>query len=130
MKVNAPLSDPWFEARFYGYITASGYRHAHEDQRPLAFAEAQGLQLWCPCGYGDPRYPLDGGRPHAIIVPFRNPPSGVPVPADHGPVGFDGRTRPRWEVVRGAGLHDLTLDPSIDSGCWHGHVTDGRITTV
>ncbi len=32
----------------------------------------------------------------------------------------------RWEVT-GTGFHDLTLKPSIDTGCWHGYITNGEV---
>lgn len=141
--MNERLTHPWFEAGFYGYITPTGYRLAHEGDRPLAFSEAQGLFLWCPCGYGAldsggvERYPLEltanKGRPHGLLVPFANPPSGVDAPASHGPRGRDGASRPRW-TVSGSGLHDLTLAPSIAVGggesgpeCWHGFIENGVV---
>lgn len=137
------LLDPWFEATFYGEVTERGsFRFRHEDGSPMNFREAQGLFLWCPCGYGlldkegKERYPLDLslnlGRPHGLLVPFANPPSGVPLPADHGPIARDGKTRPRW-AVSGSGLHDLSTAPSIAVGgqsspeCWHGYITNGEV---
>jgi hypothetical protein len=111
------------QAEFYG--GATDYSH----QMQGADVEgAQGLWLWCPCGYGKPEYPLDGPRPHAIIVPFKNPQNAPPVPANHGPTSRDGSHHPRW-TMSGTGLGDLTLSPSIDVGtpsCWHGHVVNGR----
>ncbi len=135
------LTDEWFEAGFYGEVTVTdGWSEAHDDGRPLTFAEAQGLFLWCPCGFGlldghgVERYPLDlslnKGRPHGLIVPFANPPSGVQLPPDHGPVSRDGSHHPRW-TVSGSGLQDLTITPSIavgkDPECWHGFITNGEI---
>ena len=137
----ARLTDPWFEAEFYGEVNADTWRQNHEDGSPMTFKESQGLFLWCPCGYGaldkdgKERYPLDLslnlGRPHGVIVPFANPPSGVSLPADHGPVSRDGKSHPRW-TVSGTGLHDLTITPSIavgkDPECWHGFVRNGEVT--
>lgn len=136
------LTDPWFEAHFYGEIAADGsFRFHYEDRSPMAFAQAQGLALWCPCGYGEldkdgkERFPLDLslnlGRPHGLLIPFANPPSGVPVPAEHGPLSRDGKTRPRW-TVSGSSLADLTLTPSVavgpaDKECWHGFITSGEV---
>jgi hypothetical protein len=134
------LIDPWFQAKFYGDVTATGWRHVHEDGASMTFAESQGLFLWCPCGFGlldkagKELYPLDLslqlGRPHGVLVPFANPPSGVPLPTDHGPVGRDTKTHPRW-TVSGTGLHDLTITPSIAVGenpeCWHGFITAGEV---
>jgi hypothetical protein len=127
----ARLTDPWFEAEFLGCITPDGrsHRHAHEDGTPLAFGEAQALFLWCPCGFGKPEYPLDGGRPHGVIVPFANGPGG-PVPADFGPLSKDKKTRPRW-TVSGDSLGNLTCTPSVavgDPECWHGFITNGEMT--
>lgn len=136
----APLDDPWFAARFYKAATAGGWCEGSAGG-PVPFSEAQGLRLWCPCGYGavlpdgSEAFPTDLshnlGRPHAILVPFANPASGVPVPADHGPVGRDGKTRPRWSAS-GTGLHDLSTTPSIavgpaDRECWHGYITNGVV---
>lgn len=140
MNLPAPLTDPWFEAEFYGEADDKGFRIAHEDGSPMTFAEAQGLFLWCPCGYGEldkegkERYPLDlslnCGRPHGILIPFANPPSGVQLPPEHGPKSRDGSTHPRW-TVSGSGLHDLTITPSIavgsDPECWHGWITNGEV---
>lgn len=127
--MSVKLTDPWFEAGFYTAVTATGFRHELEGGAPVPFDQAQGLMLWCPCGYRDPRYQGDGGRPHAILVPFANGPGG-PVPADHGPIGR-GNTRPRWTIVAGSSLEDLSLTPSIavDSPeCWHGYITAGQVT--
>lgn len=141
MTLPARLTDPWFDAEFYGEVAPSGtLRLKHEDGSPMAFAESQGLFLWCPCGYGlldkdgKERYPLDLsrnlGRPHGLLVPFANPPSGVQLPADHGPLSRDGASHPRW-TVSGTGLLDLTLTPSIavgkDRECWHGFITTGEV---
>jgi hypothetical protein len=128
--VSAKLSDPWFEAKFYGYTSASGYRTEHAGGRPVAFDEAQGLMLWCPCGFSDPRYQGDGGRPHAILVPFANGPGG-PCHPEHGPTSSRGDgARPRWTVT-GSSLEDLTITPSIavaSPECWHGYITAGLVT--
>ncbi len=119
------LTDPWFEARFYGQVSPESSRIAHPNGEPLTFAESQGLFLFCPCGYGKP-----DSHAHGLYVPFKNPPSGIPLPLDHGPVDKDGN-HPRW-TVSGSGLADLTLKPSIAVGkpeCWHGHITNGEVTT-
>lgn len=73
---------------------------------------------------------------HYIEVLFRNPRGSEPAPPDAGVVGSDG-SHPRWELVSGDGLHDLTLAPSINcdipnkdgtpSSCkFHGHVKHGE----
>jgi hypothetical protein len=122
------LIDAWFEASFiYGIaFDGSGFSHGKKD-----LTGAQGLWLWCPCGYGKLEYPLAGGRPHAVLVPFALPLNAPPPPAAFGPVNAAG-ARPRWKF-RGTGLHDLTISPSIDVGagttkCSHGFITNGEIT--
>src|SRR4051812_34462927 len=110
MHLPARLTDPWFEAHFYGYVGVSPEaletaRIRHENGESIAFSESQGLFLWCPCGYGlldkdgKERYPLDLsfnlGRPHGVIVPFSNPPSGVALPPTHGPTSRDKSHHPR-----------------------------------
>jgi hypothetical protein len=134
------LTDAWFEVRFYGEVNGDSIRLVHEDGSPMKFSEAQGLWLWCPCGFGlrdkdgKELYPLDLslnlGRPHGLQIPFANPPSGVQLPPDHGPVSRDGLSHPRWNVS-GSGFDDLTITPSIavgkDPECWHGYITNGEI---
>lgn len=126
--MTAPLTDPWFDAEFYGNIQPDG-----SFTRQDGVEGAQGLLLWCPCGYGKPEYPLDGGRPHMIMVPFANP-LGAPVaPPSHGP--FNNGVPVRW-TLQGAGLDTLTITPSVDvkggvnkSSCWHGFITAGQVTS-
>ena len=116
------LTDPWFEARFYGQITADG---SHRDLPSID--GAQGLIMYCPCGYGKP-----SAGAHHFMVPFANPRNAPPCPAKHGPLDTsnpDG-PRPRW-MVQGAGLEDLSVQPSVNVGkpsCFHGHITRGEIT--
>lgn len=118
------LTDPWFEAQFVTESTAAGHRF-----HPT-LEGADGVFLWCPCGYGKPEYQGEGGRPHAIIVLFANP-RGCPVPPpDAGMRNKNGGPNPRW-TMSGTGLHDLTLAPSVDIGnpsCWHGWVQGGVVT--
>jgi len=116
----ARFDDPWFEAKFVKDTTARGCTYTD------SIDGADGVQFWCPCGYGKPEFPLDGGRPHAVRVSFANPRGCAPVPDDAGSQGRVGKPS-RW-VVSGTGFHDLTLSPSIDVGCWHGHVTNGVVT--
>lgn len=129
------LTDPWFDARFYGQVSPTGCCLLPDD----TIVGAQGLRLWCPCGYGaldeagQEMYPLDlslnKGRPHAIIVPFANPVGAPLPPVDHGPVSRDGSHHPRWTAA-GARLDDLTITPSIAVGppdCWHGDITNGEV---
>ena len=122
--MTARLTDPWFEAEFYGDVKPEG----GFTRRGPDLVGSQGLMLWCPCGFGKVAYPLDGGRPHMILVPFRNP-SGAPVAPDaHGP--HNGGKPVRW-LVSGTGLADLTITPSVAVGkpeCWHGFITNGEVT--
>lgn len=121
----ADLGDPWFEAQFYGAATATTHRDLD------GIEGAQGIQFWCPCGYGKAEYPLDGARPHAVMVPFANPRNAPQLPPDHGPTSRDDAAHhPRWTMT-GTGISDLTLAPSVDvgnPGCWHGFVTNGVVT--
>jgi hypothetical protein len=123
----AKLTDPWFDAEFYGDACATSFRLMGP-----TLAGAQGLHLWCPCGYGKPQFPLHGGRPHGLIIPFANPIGAPPPPPEHGPRSSDPNNprRPRW-TMSGTGLGDLTLVPSVDVGtdhCWHGFLTNGVIS--
>lgn len=107
------LSDPWFEAEFYGRVEGD----LHWDQGS-EIEGAQGLSLNCPCGQ------------HSLMIPFANPRNAPSLPADHGPVARDGSHHPRW-TMSGSGLSDLTLTPSVDVGtpsCWHGFITNGAVT--
>ena len=121
----AKLTDPWFDAEFYGNATAKSHQ-----LQGNKIDGAQGLFLWCPCGYGKELFPIDGGRPHGVMIPFSNPRNATQLPDGHGPTNKDGKKRPRWTMA-GTGLHDLTLTPSVDVGndsCWHGFITNGVIT--
>jgi hypothetical protein len=116
--MNPKLTDPWFDAVFFRYITIDGKEGTEEVDELM---DAQGVFFWCPCGFGKPEFPLDGARPHAHRIPFRNPVFPTPVPD-----GVD----PKW-TVSGTGLHDLTLTPSILSkSCWHGFITRGEVIAV
>lgn len=112
------LTDPWFEAEFYG----NAANDSHERQGDKIDG-AQGLVLWCPCAYGNDQ------RAHGLLIPFANPRNAPPCPPGHGPVARDG-THPRWQMT-GTGLGDLTLSPSVDVGddhCWHGFIRNGEVT--
>lgn len=117
------LLDPWFGAHFIGEIDPDLSYHWID-----SIDRAQGIFLWCPCGYGKAEFPLDGGRPHGILLPFSNP-KNAPVPPDDFNRQKDGRT-PRWHIF-GTCLDNLSLSPSIAIGkpeCWHGYITNGEIT--
>lgn len=139
-----PLTHPWFEAHFIHRAQSNGSYYdcnPYEGEDPVEFKDAQGLRLWCPCGIderdkdGNLRYPLDlslnKGRPHGCLIMFRNPPSGILPPPNFGPMSRYGKNHPRWTIVSGSGLVDLTLTPSIDVGnpsCWHGYIKNGIVT--
>ena len=123
----APLTDPWFEAEFFGRCEDNG---RHYDQG-ANIEGAQGVEFWCPCGYGKPEYPLDGARPHRVMVPFANPRNAPPVPPNFGPTRRKQRpeepdTRCRWQMS-GDDFATLTLSPSVDVGCWHGFIERGIV---
>lgn len=119
------LTDPWFGAEFYGEVGADGHRGLP------SIEGAQGLFLWCPCGYGKAQYPLGGERPHGVMVPFSNPRNAPALPPDHGPCSSqDPNHHPRWSMT-GTGLDDLSTQPSVAVGkpqCWHGYITNGEVT--
>ena len=121
------LTDEWFDAKFYGRISDDGSFSYLE-----SIEGAQGLFLWCPCGFNNPRYrEPNGGRPHGVLVPFANPRNAPPVPPNHGPMNKEATHRPRW-TMSGTGLNNLTVVPSIavDSpNCWHGFITNGEVIT-
>lgn len=119
----AKLSDPWFEARFVTDTTARGHRYVD------TLDGADGVLFWCPCGYGKTEYPLDGARPHAVMVNFANPRGCAPAPPDAGSRSRGGGPS-RW-TMSGTGLHDLTIQPSVAVGtpeCWHGWITNGDVS--
>lgn len=115
------LDDPWFDAQF---LVTDPDGKGHRDIDTLDGAD--GIFFWCPCGYGKPEYPLDGARPHGVIVSFANPRGTPPAPAHGGSRSRDGGPS-RW-TMSGTGLSDLTLTPSIDVRCWHGFITNGVVT--
>lgn len=124
----AKLTDSWFDAEFVGEAgETGGYRHQGGQ-----FHGAQGLFLWCPCGWANPRYrEVNGGRPNGVLIGFRNPVGAPPPPPKWGPYSKTDRlVHPRWEIVCGTGLADLSLSPSIDVDCWHGYVTNGEVSEI
>lgn len=126
--MKAKLLDEWFDAQFIGFIQPDGksYRHRMPDGSPIPYEQAQGILLWCPCGYHDRvRFPMDGARPHGLLVVFAD--RGAP--ADFGPYSKSKKSRPRWNVV-GSSLDNITCTPSVavgDPECWHGFITNGEI---
>jgi hypothetical protein len=92
------------------------------NQMYVSMSEAQGVQFQCPlCAKGKPVEEENGERfvrgVHYVLCWFPNAPSNR-------------QPLPRW-TPSGTGLHDLTLQPSIqilgDEGCkWHGFVTNGN----
>lgn len=125
-----PLTHPWFDAHFFAGVKKDtdgrySYRYLREDGSPYSYVEAQGVMLWCPCGYGKPEYQNEA-RPHMILVPFRD--RGLP--EDFGPESSNSPgTHPRWGVS-GSSLSDLSTTPSIAVGkpeCWHSYITNGMV---
>lgn len=119
------LTEEWFEACFYKEVPLENGTAGLK--RGVPFAEAQGLLMYCPCAYASVE-----PRAHHIMVPFGNPPSGIPLSSDHGPSARGNPNHhPRWTMA-GTALEDLSVAPSIDVGgdvsCWHGFITNGHIT--
>lgn len=74
-------------------------------------AEAQSLWTTCPVC-----------RTHGLRISLHG--RGL---LDHqGSHNREGRPS-RWHAS-GTGLADLTLQPSVDCGCWHGYITAGEVT--
>lgn len=83
----------------------------HQDVVDLS--TAQGITFLCPgC------FQKNGGEvgTHSLLVWFKD--RGVPDGAEPGPG--------RW-TVSGMSVADLTLSPSVDAKCWHGHVVGGTV---
>lgn len=80
---------------------------------------ATGLFLLCPACFAKNQGPIGT---HGLIVTFAD--HGVP--DDLGSHNRKGEPS-RWTVT-GTGYADLSTQPSIDVGCWHGHITNGDIT--
>lgn len=82
---------------------------------------ARGVWFLCPACFQK-----NGGAvgTHLVEATFR----GRNVPDHMGSQSKNGGPS-RWDVS-GTGLDDLTLQPSIDCGCWHGYVTNGEVTFV
>jgi hypothetical protein len=100
-----------------------GHRDYQDWFTPVdTFAEAHGIRFLCPKSFVAET--ADVGA-HSIYIWFE----GSPVPPEIGR-NKDGQTM-RWRAT-GTGLHDLTLQPSIqeqDDHCkWHGFVTNGDAT--
>ncbi len=131
--MSARLTDPWFSAEFYGSVREAPEERSFRHQGG-AIEGAQGLLLWCPCGFHDPKYRgPEAGRPHLVIVPFSNPRNAPSLPPEHGPTNSNGGPRPRW-TMSGTGLADLTVSPSVLVGtpgkdeCWHGWIQNGVVS--
>jgi len=76
--------------------------------------EAQGIIFLCPNHFKENNGPIGT---HSIICCFQN--KGVPddvLPGIH-----------RWPAT-GKDLEDLTLNPSVDAGCFHGWIINGNIS--
>lgn len=81
--------------------------------------QAQGIWFLCPTCFAK-----NGGRigTHSIQVGFH----GRGLLDDQSSQNKEGKPS-RWNVS-GTSLEDLSLSPSVDCVCWHGHVTKGSIT--
>lgn len=92
-----------FEPKFFR-VTERG------EQDVATLAEAQGITFVCPeCANG-----------HSTGVLFR----------DRGVPDNTWRNSCRW-TASGTSYEDLTLSPSVDggSGCWHGFIQNGDVTS-
>lgn len=73
--------------------------------------DAQGVMFDCPkCGG------------HRLLTWFKQPIRLPPVAPDLAPGPG------RWGFT-GSGMENLTLNPSIDAGCWHGWIQEGVVTS-
>jgi hypothetical protein len=129
------LTDPWFEAEFYGNCfedapcedpeclgMAKPHVHSGHSRHGPEIDGAQGLILYCPCAYGT-------DKAHGLQIPFSNPRNAPTCPPNHEPWSRSMKTHPRW-TMSGTGLDDLTLTPSVAVGepeCWHGYIENGVV---
>lgn len=81
-----------------------------------SLAEAQGIWFLCPGCFAKNGGPVGT---HMVDVTFRD--RGVP---DHLGSHATGGAPSRW-AVSGTSMDDLTLQPSVNCGCWHGFITNG-----
>jgi hypothetical protein len=88
-------------------------------RRVDTLAEAQSVWFLCPACFQK-----NGGAKgtHMVEVGFHG--RGL---LDHQSSRSRAGGPSRWHVD-GTGLHDLTLSPSVDCGCWHGFITNGEAT--
>lgn len=77
---------------------------------------AQGILFYCPRCLTREAVPIG----HLLLIWFENAEGVAPAPADARPVA-------RWKRT-GNTFETLTLVPSINAGCWHGHVVSGAVT--
>jgi hypothetical protein len=79
--------------------------------------EVHGVAFDCPCGAKE-TCPVRG----RCLVPTKTCLTGAPVTADSAAMGW---------TVTGTNFDDLTLSPSVNyRDHWHGHVTNGELTSV
>jgi hypothetical protein len=88
---------------------------------PATLGEAQGIWFLCPGCFAKNGGPVGT---HMTMVSF----AGRSVPEDQGSKNREGQPS-RW-TASGTGYMDLTLSPSIDTGCWHGWVKNGEVTNA
>lgn len=94
-------------AEFWAKATETGYVRQGDQ-----LAGAQGILFQCPsCAVGKERGEENGRRfirgAHSLRIPFANPRGAPPAPRSYG--------KARWRIVKGTGLDDLTLSPSINA---------------
>lgn len=106
------------EPQFVKHTEREGSRiDVHVDK----LEDADGMFMLCPACFKKNGGPVGT---HGLIVTFKD--RGVPDTL--GSKGSQGNAT-RWSVS-GTGYDDLTTDPSIDVGCWHGYIRGGEIQTV
>lgn len=119
------------DAEFFALGVGRGWKAV------LTIEEAQGVCFQCPkCAEnlgGEKAVEEEYGRRfvrgvHVVLVWFANPRVLPPVPLEVEPGPG------RWTIVKGEGLEDLELSPSIHlkgSGCgWHGYIKNGETSIL
>lgn len=85
------------------------------------FALAQGIWFLCPACFKKNNGPVGT---HVVEVGFESR-GLLPKQSSHSRSGEPSR----WRAT-GTGYDDLTLEPSVDCGCWHGFVRNGEVTNA
>ncbi len=115
-----------YEERFEGHecIAPAGGKfgdpYQHTAQIKVAtLAEAQGIQFLCPACFVKNKGPVGT---HYVAVGFRDR-GLLDNQSSHNKEGKPSR----WAVT-GNDFTDISTQPSIDCGCWHGYLTNGVCT--